>query len=99
MLGAIIEHATDKSYQQAYAERIFKPAGMTETVPALLTPLVPKRALGYRHTFAGIQNAMASAQPAGRLWTAQTCTGGAPQAPAIRSPANARKSFCSACGK
>ena len=33
VLGAIIEHATGKSYQQAFAERIFKPARMTETVP------------------------------------------------------------------
>ncbi len=70
VLGAIIEHVTGKPYQQAFAERIFKPAGMTETVPALLTPLVPKRALGYRQSFAGIENAMhIGATPAGGFYS------------------------------
>lgn len=70
VLGAIIEHATGKSYRQAFAERIFKPAGMAETVPALLTPLVPKRALGYRQSFAGLENAMhIGATPAGGFYS------------------------------
>ena len=70
VLGAIIEHATGKSYQQVFAERIFKPVGMTETVPAFLTPLVPKRALGYRQSFAGIENAMhIGATPAGGFYS------------------------------
>lgn len=70
VLGAIIEHVTGKSYQQVFAERIFKPAGMTETVPALLSPLVPKRALGYQQNFAGIQNAMhIGATPAGGFYS------------------------------
>ena len=70
VLGAIIEHATGKPYQQVFAERIFKPAGMTETVPALLTPIVPKRALGYRQNFASIENAMhIGATPAGGFYS------------------------------
>jgi len=70
VLGAIIEHVTGKSYWQALAERILKPAGMTETVPALLTPLGPKRASGYRQSFTGIENAMhIAATPAGGLYS------------------------------
>lgn len=70
VLGAIIEHVTGKSYWQALSERILKPAGMTETVPALLKPLVPKRASGYGQSFAGIENAMhIGATPAGYLYS------------------------------
>ena len=70
VLGAIIEHVTGKSYWQVLAEGILKPAGMTETVPALLTPLVPKRASGYRQSFADIENAMhIGATPAGGLYS------------------------------
>jgi CubicO group peptidase (beta-lactamase class C family) len=70
VLGAIIEHVTGKPYQQVFAERIFKPAGMTETVPALLSPLVPKRAIGYQQNFAGIQNGMhIGATPAGGFYS------------------------------
>jgi CubicO group peptidase (beta-lactamase class C family) len=70
VLGAIIEHVTGKSYWQVLAEHILKPAGMTETVPALLTPLVPKRAAGYGQSFAGIENAMhIGATAAGGLYS------------------------------
>jgi CubicO group peptidase (beta-lactamase class C family) len=70
VLGAVIEHVTGQSYWEAIAERLLKPAGMTETVPALLTPLVPKRASGYRQSFAGIENAMhIGATPAGGLYS------------------------------
>jgi CubicO group peptidase (beta-lactamase class C family) len=70
VLGAIIERVTGKSYWQVLAERILKPAGMTETVPALLTPLVPRRASGYRQSFASIENAMhIGATPAGGLYS------------------------------
>ena len=70
VLGAIIEHVTGKSYWQALAERILKRAVMAETVPALLTPLVPQRASGYRQSFAGIENAMhIGATPAGGLYS------------------------------
>jgi CubicO group peptidase (beta-lactamase class C family) len=70
VLGAIIEHVTGKSYWQVLGERILKPAAMTETVPALLTPLVPKRASGYRQSFAGIENAThIGATPAGGLYS------------------------------
>jgi CubicO group peptidase (beta-lactamase class C family) len=70
VLGAIIEHVTGKSYWQALAVRILKPTGMTETVPALLAPLVPRRASGYRQSFAGVENAMhIGATPAGGLYS------------------------------
>lgn len=70
VLGAIIEHVTGRSFWQVLAERILRPAGMTESVPALLTPLVPKRASGYRQSFAGIENAMhIGATPAGGLYS------------------------------
>lgn len=70
VLGAIIEHVTGNSYWQALSQRILRPAGMTDTVPALLTPLVPKRALGYRQGFSGIENAMhIGATPAGGLYS------------------------------
>lgn len=70
VLGAIIEHATGKSYWRVLAERILQPAGMNETVPALLTPLVPRRASGYRQSFAGIENAThIGATPAGGLYS------------------------------
>ncbi|MEK6288077.1 MAG: serine hydrolase [Acidobacteriota bacterium] len=70
VLGAIIQHVTGKSYWQVLGERILQPAAMTETVPALLVPLVPKRASGYRQNFAGIDNAMhIGATPAGGLYS------------------------------
>jgi CubicO group peptidase (beta-lactamase class C family) len=70
VLGAVIEHVTGKSYWQVLAERLFKPAGMTETGPALRTPLVPKRASGYRQSFAGIENALhIGVTPAGGLYS------------------------------
>ncbi len=70
VLGAIIEQVTGKSYWQMLADRILKPAGMTETVPAFLTPLVLKRASGYRKSFSGIENAVhIGATPAGGLYS------------------------------
>jgi CubicO group peptidase (beta-lactamase class C family) len=70
VLGAVVEHVTGKSYWQALAERVLRPAGMAETGPALLAPLVPRRASGYRQTFAGVENAQLIAPtPAGGLYS------------------------------
>lgn len=70
VLGAIIEHVTGKSYWQVLAERILEPAGMTKTVPALLTPLILERASGYRMSFSGTENAPhIGATPAGGLYS------------------------------
>jgi CubicO group peptidase (beta-lactamase class C family) len=70
VLGAIIEHVTGKPYWRVLKERILQPAGMTNTVPALLIPLVLKRASGYRKSFAGVENAPhIGATPAGGLYS------------------------------
>lgn len=70
VLGAVVEHVTGKSYLQVLQERILKPTGMVDTVPALLTPLVPRRASGYKESFAGIENAPhIGATPAGGLYS------------------------------
>jgi CubicO group peptidase (beta-lactamase class C family) len=70
VLGAIIEHVTGKSYWEALSERVLRRAGMSKTMPALLTPLVPKRASGYRRSFAGTENAPhIGATPAGGLYS------------------------------
>jgi CubicO group peptidase (beta-lactamase class C family) len=57
VLGAIIERVTGRSYWQALRERVLDPAGMSETGPSLLRPLVQKRAAGYAQTFGGYENA------------------------------------------
>ena len=101
VLGAIIEHVTGESYWQALTQRILKPAGMTDTVPALLTPLVPKRALGYRQGFGGIENAMHIGATPGAVSTRPraTCIGGNVHFTATRSLAHVQSLFCSPCGK
>jgi CubicO group peptidase (beta-lactamase class C family) len=56
VLGAAIEHVTGHSYWDELAARVLRPAGMTSTVPAFLTPIIPHRVDGYRVTFDRIEN-------------------------------------------
>jgi CubicO group peptidase (beta-lactamase class C family) len=57
LLGAILEHATGKSYEQLLRERIFEPLGMTSSGYDVGRTLLPKRARGYERPFAGVRNA------------------------------------------
>jgi CubicO group peptidase (beta-lactamase class C family) len=70
VLGAVIERLTGKSYADAIDERVLRKAGMTSTVPALLTPLVPQRVTGYQQTWATVKNAPhIGASPAGGFYS------------------------------
>lgn len=57
LLGAIIEHVTGKTYEQALRERIFDPLGMTDSGYDHSDRILPKRAAGYAFTPDGYQNA------------------------------------------
>lgn len=57
ILGAIIERVTGKTYEAVLRERIFAPAGMTNSGYEHHAPLLEKRASGYVKTLAGYVNA------------------------------------------
>jgi CubicO group peptidase (beta-lactamase class C family) len=57
LLGAILEHATGKSYEQLLQDRIFTPVGMTGSGYDNSRPLLAKRARGYERPLAGVRNA------------------------------------------
>jgi CubicO group peptidase (beta-lactamase class C family) len=70
VLGAVIERITGKSYWDVLKERVLTPAGMAATEVARLRPLIRKRAIGYRRTFIGIENAQhIGPTPAGGLYS------------------------------
>jgi CubicO group peptidase (beta-lactamase class C family) len=57
ILGAILEHATGKTYGQLLQERILSPLGMTSTGYDLSAPLLERRARGYERDLDGVRNA------------------------------------------
>lgn len=54
VLGEILEGVTGVSYESLVAERVFRPAGMTESGYHSATRLVPRRASGYRWSGNGV---------------------------------------------
>jgi CubicO group peptidase (beta-lactamase class C family) len=54
LLGEILEGVTGVSYESLVAERVFRPAGMTESGYHNATRLVPRRASGYRWSGNGV---------------------------------------------
>lgn len=56
LLGAIIEQVTGKPYAKVLQERILDPLGMKDTGYDLTSPLIKKRAWGYRKTPDGYEN-------------------------------------------
>jgi len=56
LLGLIVERVSGKSYEQFVAERIFKPAGMTDTRFRHPEEIVPRRAAGYVDHEGTLQN-------------------------------------------
>jgi CubicO group peptidase (beta-lactamase class C family) len=69
VLGAVIERVSGQGYWDALDERVFRRAGMTSTVPAVLRPLVRNRVMGYQQTWGSIENgAHIGASPAGGLY-------------------------------
>jgi CubicO group peptidase (beta-lactamase class C family) len=70
VLGAVIEHVTERPYWEALRRRVLDRAGMSETGVSVLRPLVPKRASGYANTLAGHENAPhIGVTPAGGLYS------------------------------
>ncbi len=57
LLGAIIEQAAGKPYEQVLRERIFDPLGMKGSGYDLSRPILEKRARGYEQGPAGVRNA------------------------------------------
>lgn len=57
ILGALVEQVTGLSYARAMQEYIFKPLNMRQSGYDLPTPLIKKRAAGYRKTVDGYANA------------------------------------------
>ncbi len=53
LLGVILEKVTGQPYEKLLRERIFAPAGMSDTGYDSTEPLLPKRAAGYDKTFDG----------------------------------------------
>src|SRR5881394_1263195 len=47
ILGMLVEKVTGKSYAQYLKERVFAPAGLTETMYCSNAPIIPHRAQGY----------------------------------------------------
>src|SRR5215213_8480309 len=58
LLGAIIEHATRKPYEQVLKENVFDPAGMKNTGYDHYGTILPKRASGYSKAPDGYSNAL-----------------------------------------
>jgi CubicO group peptidase (beta-lactamase class C family) len=57
ILGAIIEHVSEKSYQQVLQEKIFEPLGMKNSGYDNDERLLANRASGYAKDFSGYRNA------------------------------------------
>jgi CubicO group peptidase (beta-lactamase class C family) len=57
LLGAILEHATGKKYEDLLQERIFGPLGMDDTGYDRADRLIPHRAAGYQKDFDSVKNA------------------------------------------
>jgi CubicO group peptidase (beta-lactamase class C family) len=57
ILGAIIEHVTGLTYEQALQKYIFEPLGMKDTGFDHSETILPKRAAGYERTMTGYVNA------------------------------------------
>jgi CubicO group peptidase (beta-lactamase class C family) len=90
LLGAILEHATGKSYEQLLKERIFEPLRMTSSGYDSSRTLLPKRARGYERPFAGVRNATTSTcrsrtRRARCTRAPRTCTCGIRRSTATRS--------------
>jgi CubicO group peptidase (beta-lactamase class C family) len=57
ILGAIIEHVTGKTYEEALQKNIFDPLGMQNSGFDRSEKILPKRAAGYERTITGLVNA------------------------------------------
>jgi CubicO group peptidase (beta-lactamase class C family) len=57
LLGAILEQASGKSYEQLLQERIFTPLGMKDSGYTHSETLIPHRAAGYERSPGGLENA------------------------------------------
>jgi D-alanyl-D-alanine carboxypeptidase len=57
ILGMLVEKVTGKSYAQYLKERVFAPAGLTETMYCSNAPIIPHRAQGYGKDSSGWRNA------------------------------------------
>lgn len=57
LLGAILEHATGKKYEDLLQERILAPLGMDDTGYDRSDRIIPHRAAGYQKDFDGAKNA------------------------------------------
>jgi CubicO group peptidase (beta-lactamase class C family) len=70
VLGAIIEKATAKSYEQVLQERILDPLGMRNTGYSSATAVLPKRAAGYWKRVGRFENAaFYEASPASGMYS------------------------------
>jgi CubicO group peptidase (beta-lactamase class C family) len=57
LLGAILEQASNESYEQLLKERIFDPLGMKDSGYAHYETILPHRAAGYERSNGGFRNA------------------------------------------
>ena len=57
LLGAIIEKVSGESYASFVENNIFRPLGMSHTYYGAASPIIARRARGYRKTEHGFQNA------------------------------------------
>jgi len=57
LLGAIVEHITERSYEQAVCEQIFEPLGMSDSGYDRHSSVLPQRAAGYARRDGAIVNA------------------------------------------
>jgi CubicO group peptidase (beta-lactamase class C family) len=53
LLGCVVEGAAGKPFLEVLREQVFAPAGMTATQPDDSRLLIPRRAAGYRRSYAG----------------------------------------------
>ena len=57
LLGAILEAVTGTPYERLVADRVFRPAGMTESGYFSATRIIPRQAAGYRWAGDGVTHA------------------------------------------
>jgi CubicO group peptidase (beta-lactamase class C family) len=73
ILGAVLEHATGKTYEALLKENILVPLGMKDTGFDHFEDILPKRAAGYQQDLDGVENApyldMALPYAAGSLYS------------------------------